>query len=91
MYDDVLHPPFIEVGNTLQGVVGGGISAYIGTRVGDEKIPKYIEKEIPQYYENRKISRENIQTSLEIAVPTIAALRYANKGELKKINGDIIR
>ncbi len=34
VYDDVLHPSFSEVGNTLQGAVRGSIGTYISTRMG---------------------------------------------------------
>lgn len=91
VYDDVLHPPFAEVGNALQGAVRIALAPISALVWGYEKIAKYLDKEIPKYFENRKISKEKIQTPPpEIAVPTIEALRYANKGELKKMYVDLL-
>ena len=91
VYDDVLHPSFSEVGNALQGAVRVALAPISALVWGYEKIAKYLDEEIPKYFENRKISKEKIQTPPpEIAVPTIEALRYANKGELKKMYVDLL-
>lgn len=91
VYDDVMHPALSEVGNKLQGVVRVSLAPITALVWGYDRISAYLDKEIPNYFENRRITKEKIQTPpAEIAVPAIEAMRYANKGILKQMYVDLL-
>ena len=91
VYDDVMHPVLSEVGNKLEGLVRVSLAPISALVWGYDKVASYLDKEIPKYFESRKISKEKMQTPpAEIAVPTIEAMRYANKGILKQMYVDLL-
>lgn len=87
VYDDVMHPALSEVGNKLQGAVRVSLAPITALVWGYDRIAAYLDKEIPKYFENRRLAKEKIQTPpAEIAVPAIEAMRYA-KENLKQMIG----
>lgn len=91
VYDDVFHPVLSEVGHTLQGAVKVSLAPISAIVWGYDKISSYLDEAIPQYFENRKISKEKIiSPDPAIAVPTIEAMRYTNKGILRQMYVDIL-
>lgn len=91
VYDDVFHPALSEVGHTLQGAVKVSLTPISAIVWGYDKISSYLDEAIPQYFENRKISKEKIiSPDSAIAVPTIEAMRYTNKGILRQMYVDIL-
>lgn len=91
VYDDVFHPALSEVGHTLQGAVKVSLAPISAIVWGYDKISSYLNEAIPQYFENRKISKEKIiSPDPAIAVPTIEAMRYTNKGILRQMYVDIL-
>lgn len=91
VYDDILHPALSEVGHTLQGLVKVSLAPISAIVWGYDKISSYLDEAIPQYFKNKKISEEKIiSPDPAIAVPTIEAMRYTNKGILRQMYVDIL-
>lgn len=91
IYDDVMHPALSELGNKMQGLVRVALAPISALVWGYEKIAAYLDVEIPKYFEKKRISKEKIQTPpVNIAVPAIEAMRYANKEILKQMYVDLL-
>ncbi len=85
VYDDVLHPALSEVGHALQGTVRVCLAPISVMVWSYYKIAAYLDEAIPRYFEERKILKDKIVSpDPAIAVPTIEALRYANKDIIKE-------
>lgn len=86
VYDDILHPALSEVGHSLQGAVRVCLAPISAMVWGYDKIAAYLDEELPKYFEEKKISKNKIAIpDPAIAVPTIEALRYANKDIIKEM------
>ena len=91
VYDDVLHPALSEVGHALQGTVRVCLAPISVMVWSYDKIAAYLDEAIPRYFEERKILKDKIVSpDPAIAVPTIEALRYANKDIIKEMLVNIL-
>lgn len=91
LYDDVLHPALSEVGKGLQGAVRLSLAPITAMVWGYEKISAYLDQAIPEYFEKRRIPKEKIASPAPaIAVPTIEAMRYADKEVLRQMYVDVL-
>lgn len=87
IYNDLAHPSLSTVGQALQGLTRVALSPVTALVWGYDKICGYLEVAIPEYFANRKIDKDKIQTpDPAIAVPIIEAMRYtSHKTELREL------
>lgn len=91
VYDDLLHPAISQVGDTLKGTVELAVAPLTGMIWGYHKIADYLDEAIPRYFEERRISKKKIiSPDIDIAVPVMEALRYANKNIIKEMFVNIL-
>ena len=77
-----LHPALSTAGEGLQGVTKLALAPISILVWGYDQAAEWLQKELPSYFERKKIKKEKIVTPDEaIAVPTIQALRYNLKKE----------
>lgn len=82
LYDDLLHSALSTVGEGLQGVTKIALAPISILVWGYDQVAEWLQKELPSYFERKKIKKEKVVTPDEaIAVPTIEALRYNLKKE----------
>lgn len=59
IYNDLAHPALSTVGQGLQGITKLALTPISALVWGYDKISDYLDVAIPEYFEKRKIKKEN--------------------------------